>query len=644
MDNFTKYFGNCKGVFQGGGCKAVAYIGAYKEAYERGINFSEVAGTSAGSIVAALIAAGASPDRLSAIIGDLDFNQFDKSPVSKGKYKGMGWLAKAASSLLLIIGEMGRMVRNFLLYLGYRDSGSIESFMEQHLSDLLGIKNRTITFSDMKMPVSVISSDLQSNSVKVWSKDRTPNDSVAYAVRCSCSIPLYFQPVDGRYVDGGMLSNLPTFVFSESFNYDKVLAFSLSTPKGKEEDEVSLAGYLTSLANTVVDGSQGIQEQLNRRCYTVDIEVSGLSATDFALLQGNRELLATVMEQGAEAMRRFLASENLFMDRYDADSADCFFDLSQMSTQIAFNSVGKNDRVVVADKNTRWSWDLFLTLIKWKRDGSGITIYTLKDIIPAYREEEEARRRMFAYLGVEVRLVDSLPVNGYFFMKNGFWRAVVFNRGSYGDKFLSKYYHNKIDHLLIDTIMTKLSSAPHTLHEQLSLGGISVKSESEELIIEKLKTVSFYRDAKICFKRVRVEELLFITQYILGHKYRQIDVLYELYSKYSLEPFAAASIPLANGKDSLISPLVAEVHNGQMYIVSGDTRCFYAYRHRIEELLVVVVECVGERLPSNRSYRIEELLLTDRDTVDSERYEGFEHHLYRNIEQALRPDKDYLKD
>lgn len=61
QSKFSKYFNSCKGVFQGGGCKAIAYIGAYKRAYERGVFFSDLAGTSAGAIIATLIAAGAKP-------------------------------------------------------------------------------------------------------------------------------------------------------------------------------------------------------------------------------------------------------------------------------------------------------------------------------------------------------------------------------------------------------------------------------------------------------------------------------------------------------------------------------------------------------------------------------------------------------
>ena len=48
--------------------------------------------------------------------------------------------------------------------------------------------------------------------VRGYDKGRYP---VAKAVQCSCTFPFVFRPVDDRYVDGGVLSNLPTIVFPE---------------------------------------------------------------------------------------------------------------------------------------------------------------------------------------------------------------------------------------------------------------------------------------------------------------------------------------------------------------------------------------------------------------------------------------------
>ncbi len=50
----TQYF---DGVFEGGGVKGIALVGALKRLEEEGVSFGRVAGTSAGAITAALYAA-----------------------------------------------------------------------------------------------------------------------------------------------------------------------------------------------------------------------------------------------------------------------------------------------------------------------------------------------------------------------------------------------------------------------------------------------------------------------------------------------------------------------------------------------------------------------------------------------------------
>jgi NTE family protein len=52
------------GIFEGGGAKGYAHVGALKAAEKRGIFFRKVAGTSAGAIVAALVAARYTADEL----------------------------------------------------------------------------------------------------------------------------------------------------------------------------------------------------------------------------------------------------------------------------------------------------------------------------------------------------------------------------------------------------------------------------------------------------------------------------------------------------------------------------------------------------------------------------------------------------
>ena len=67
-------------VCEGGGVKGIGLAGAFSLLEERGYKPQNLAGTSAGAITAALIAAGYSASELKDIIFGLDFRQFeDKS-------------------------------------------------------------------------------------------------------------------------------------------------------------------------------------------------------------------------------------------------------------------------------------------------------------------------------------------------------------------------------------------------------------------------------------------------------------------------------------------------------------------------------------------------------------------------------------
>jgi len=66
----------CDAVFEGGGVKGIGLVGAVAVTEDMGYEFCNVAGTSAGAIVAALVAAGYRASELRDIIRSLDYTQF----------------------------------------------------------------------------------------------------------------------------------------------------------------------------------------------------------------------------------------------------------------------------------------------------------------------------------------------------------------------------------------------------------------------------------------------------------------------------------------------------------------------------------------------------------------------------------------
>ena len=79
-------------VLEGGGVKGLGLVGAVLELQRQGYTFARLAGTSAGSIVAAFLAAGATADQLTAIMGRLDYRKVPDRAGVPGVGEGLGLL------------------------------------------------------------------------------------------------------------------------------------------------------------------------------------------------------------------------------------------------------------------------------------------------------------------------------------------------------------------------------------------------------------------------------------------------------------------------------------------------------------------------------------------------------------------------
>src|SRR5437762_8485689 len=83
-------------VLEGGGVKGIGLVGAANVLMERGYTFRRIAGTSAGAIVAALIAADVPPRRLRQLIEEQDYTLFR----DEGLLDRLGLAGKGLSLLL----------------------------------------------------------------------------------------------------------------------------------------------------------------------------------------------------------------------------------------------------------------------------------------------------------------------------------------------------------------------------------------------------------------------------------------------------------------------------------------------------------------------------------------------------------------
>ena len=215
------------GVFSGGGLKGYALIGAYEEIEKRGFQFERVAGTSAGSILAALIAAGYTGQEIHQMIDELNIKQILDERKSFIPFSLTKWI--------FVYWKLG-------LYKG----NAFEKWIKEKL-EAKGLR----TFSDLPPnALKVVASDLSNGRLIVLPDDLenygiSPGSfSIAKAIRMSCSIPYFFEPVKLRsidginvIVDGGVLSNFPMWLFdnNESQKIRPVLGIKLSTSEYEHE-------------------------------------------------------------------------------------------------------------------------------------------------------------------------------------------------------------------------------------------------------------------------------------------------------------------------------------------------------------------------------------------------------------------------
>jgi len=268
------------GVFEGGGVKGVGLVGAVASAFEQDYVFDRVAGTSAGAIVAALIAAGYNAHELTDIMRTIEYL----------KFKDKDWVDR-----LPLVGPSLSVIWEKGIYEG--------NYFEAWLRELLAAKG-VKTFGDLVWDAStqnprkryrlqVIASDITRGVMLVLPealKDYgiDPDKfSVAKAVRMSMSIPYFFEPVrlnQSYIVDGGMLSNYPVWIFDEKDEPCPTVGFKLVDPKLDQSHKINgPLSMLHAIVGTMMEAHDQRYITDSDFARTIPIPTLGVRTTEFDL-------------------------------------------------------------------------------------------------------------------------------------------------------------------------------------------------------------------------------------------------------------------------------------------------------------------------------------------------------------------------
>jgi NTE family protein len=303
-------------VFEGGGVKGIAFVGALQVMEENGYTWENLAGTSAGSIVAALLSAGYTARELKPIFEELDYLYFLKK-------SGFGHLPYVGPVIELILHE------------GMFRGDRIELFIDELLR-----RKGIHTFGDLPPgKLRIIASDITRGKMLVLPDDLVEYDlmpenfSIARAVRMSSSIPFFFQPVclkkDGKpnyIVDGALLSNYPVWLFDVPGVPEwPTIGFRLQDKQRKAE-EVRVSGlysFTRSLLMTMLDAHDRLFVDKAHAIRTIFIDTLGVRGIQFQL---SPELRKALFQSGEDSARRFLNHWNFqnYVEAYRKESIKTF--------------------------------------------------------------------------------------------------------------------------------------------------------------------------------------------------------------------------------------------------------------------------------------------------------------------------------
>lgn len=342
------------GIFEGGGAKGLAHIGALAAAEKYGVQFEGVAGSSAGSIVAALVAVGYKANDLFDSLNDNNQRVFDADFVAllgKKRWwfiaairKFRNWcqrnprlgtflflsaifaLALAITVLLMGYGTaywyfeaheapliasilvfISVLVLLFTIFLvdrfspwGLFSTAKFEGWINEKLREKLfpNEPERRVLFRDIETPLKILATDIVSREPIVFSKDKDPEVQVARAISHSIAIPFAFQPStdSGRIlVDGGVLSNFPAWVFDDERDAARELIFTfgfrLEDDGSQRAKSISSSiSYYCKSLVSVFFGDNSLQFRAIDDLHLVRIKVSS-HTLDFDMDRGRRKAL-----------------------------------------------------------------------------------------------------------------------------------------------------------------------------------------------------------------------------------------------------------------------------------------------------------------------------------------------------------------
>ncbi len=246
----------------GGAARGFAHIGVLQVLEEEGIKPDFIAGTSAGSLVAALYASGKTSTQLTWLAESMDESQLTD------------WTLPFAGRGVLRGEALGKYVN----------------------SQLNGLK-----IEDMKIPLGIVATDLQTGEGILFRRG-----DVATAVRASSAVPSVFEPVrigQRDYVDGGLVSPVPV-LYVKQMGAQYIIAVDISS---RPEDAKTSDIFKVLLQTFSIMSKSISQLELPQAQVVVRPALPNVGSAEFSARKKSIEAGRAAMKQALPQVKAALA-------------------------------------------------------------------------------------------------------------------------------------------------------------------------------------------------------------------------------------------------------------------------------------------------------------------------------------------------
>ncbi len=242
-------------VLSGGGSKGLAHAGVLQFLEEQNIKPTQIAGSSAGSIVAALYSLGKSPKEILSFFQSIYFFHWKHFTFSK--------------------------------------AGIIDSLsFKKYFTDVFG----DATIGELKIPIHVTATDMVKGKIKIFDR----NTSVVDAILASSAFPGIISPYvidDNWYSDGGILNHFPTDILQG--RCDSMIGVYVSPIQKIEAKDLSSIKAVTSRAFDLLTANTTMQK------FTLcDWVIEPEELSNYSTFETNKIKMEIIFNLGYEAAKK----------------------------------------------------------------------------------------------------------------------------------------------------------------------------------------------------------------------------------------------------------------------------------------------------------------------------------------------------